>query len=139
MCSQNCRSCSYHLGIRRNESQRHGGLGQNSDILSRFCNPKEGHVCVSHLKPIVGIGEKGYNQFLDSFRTNKIGGFARAIVINPLHLKLPRLVFVVCSTCNCFDAAWVRKQCSVIDSFWALECKETTGPIVGHASDGNSR
>lgn len=51
---------------------------QHSDTLSGFCGPKEGHVCVLYFKPIVGNGEEEYNQILDSFSTNKIGGFARA-------------------------------------------------------------
>jgi hypothetical protein len=74
------------------------------DTLAGFCRPKQNHVCISSYKPVVGFGKVGYNTIVDSFRTNKIGGFARIIVVNPLHEKLPRLVLVVCYTCNYFDS-----------------------------------
>jgi hypothetical protein len=74
------------------------------DTLAGFCGPKLNHVCISNYKPVVGTSELGYNKIVDSFRTDKIGGFARIVVVNPLHDKLPRLVLVVCCTCNCFDA-----------------------------------
>jgi hypothetical protein len=48
----------------------------------------------------VGNGEEGYEKILDVFKNNKMGSFARVIVVNPLHDKLPRLVLVVCCTCN---------------------------------------
>lgn len=57
----------------------------------------------------------------------------------PMHDKLPRLVLVVCTTCNCYNAEWVRKQWNTIDALWASDCKAEVGPIVGHASDGDSR
>lgn len=52
-------------------------------------------MCVLHTKPIVGTGEEVYNQNLDSFHTNKIGDIARAIAINPLHVKSPRHILIV--------------------------------------------
>lgn len=78
------------------------------DTLVGFCGPKENHICISTYKPIDGSGENGYNKVIDSFASNKVGDFARVIVVNPLHNKLPMLVIVVCATCNCFDASWVR-------------------------------
>jgi len=94
---------------------------------------------VSGFKEVVGNGEAGYNNIVDAFRTDKIGGFARVLVVNPLHEKLPRLVLVVTCTCNCFDSGWVRKQWCTIDELWKQECLEAVGPIIGHASDGDSR
>jgi len=79
------------------------------DTLVGFCGAKVDHVCFTKFKPVVGDGEEGYNKVLDAFWTNKVGGFARVIVVNPLHDKLPRLVLDVCCTCNCFDFAWVRR------------------------------
>ena len=109
------------------------------DSLAGFCGPSESHVCVSSFKPVVGSGTEGYSKIVDSFRSNKVGGFARVIVVNPMHEKLPRLVLVACCTCNCFDSGWVRKQWDVIDNLWEKECLSAVGPIIGHASDGDSR
>jgi len=75
-----------------------------SDTLVGFCEPKENHTCITYYKPIVGVGEVGYTKMVESFRTDKIGGFARVIVVNPLHPKLPRLVLAACCTCGCFDS-----------------------------------
>ena len=61
------------------------------------------------------------------------------IIVNPLHDRLPCLVLVVCTTCNCFNSEWVRKQWDALDALWASDCKGKVGPIVGHASDGDSR
>jgi hypothetical protein len=76
---------------------------------------------------------------LDAFWTNKVGDFARVIVVNPLHDKLPRLVLTVCCTCKCFDSTWVKKQWHLIDHLWVQECKDIVGPIISHASVGDSR
>lgn len=88
---------------------------QKWDTLAGFCGVMGDHVCVSSFKPVVGAKEVGYNKIVESFRTYKVGGFARVIVVNPLHDKLPQLVLVVCNTCNCFDSSWVRKQWELID------------------------
>ena len=109
------------------------------DTLAGFCGPSENHVCVSGFRPIVGSGEEGYRKLLESFSNNKKGSFARVVVVNPLHELLPRLVLVVCCTCNCFNSDWVRGQWDIIDKLWEQECLAAVGPIVGHASDGDSR
>lgn len=109
------------------------------DSLAGFCGPLGDHVCLSSFKPLVGFGEEGYNMIVDSFRNNKVGGFARVIVVNPMHSELPRLVLVACCTCNSFDSAWVRRQWDIIDGLWAKDCLDVVGPIVGHSSDGDSR
>jgi len=41
---------------------------------------------VSSFKPIV---EVGYDKIVESFSTCKVGEFAKVIVVNPLHNKLP--------------------------------------------------
>ena len=96
-------------------------------------------MCDSNYKQVVGSGEEGYNKIVDSFCTNRVGAFARVVMVNPLHQSLPRLVLVVMCTCNYFDAPWVRQQWLRIKDFWNKECKDIVGPIVGHASDGDSR
>jgi hypothetical protein len=85
---------------------------------------------VSSYKVVVGDGELGYNKIVDAFRNDKIGGFARVVMVSPLHEKLPRLVLCVCCSCNCFDSVWVREQWKKIDELWAKECFHVVGPIV---------
>ena len=104
-----------------------------------FCGPKENHVCIPHYKSIVGDSELGYNKMVESFKLDKVGGFARVIVVNPLHEKLPRLVLVACCTCGFFNSQWVRQQWDQIDNLWMQHCYSSVGPIIGHASDGDSR
>jgi hypothetical protein len=111
----------------------------SADHLTGFCGPKAVHKCEPQFKLVVGVGEQGYNNILDAFGTFTIVGFVRFIIVSPLHDKLPRLTLVVCCTCNCFDAAEVRKQWDDIDRLWETECLHIVGPIVGHASDGDSR
>jgi hypothetical protein len=111
---------------------------QTNSLLG-FCGTKESHVCVSCFKPKVGDGQVGYDNVMDAFRNDKIGSFARVIVVNPLYDKLPKLVLVVSCTCNCFDSSWVRSQWRTIDALWKDNCLEDVGPIIGHASDGDSR
>ena len=109
------------------------------DTMVGFCGPKDSHTCIPHYKPTVGVGEAGYNKMVDSFRLDKVGGFARVIVVSPMHDKLPRLVLVACCTCGCFDSSWVRQQWDRIDDLWRKHCYAAVGPIIGHASDGDSR
>ena len=108
------------------------------DTLAGFCSPKDNHVCQSGFKHAVGVGKDGYNVIVDALRNNKLGGFARIVVVNPLHESLLRLVLDVCSTCNFFDASWVRRQWKVIHSLWANECVHVFEPIIGHASNDDS-
>jgi hypothetical protein len=110
-----------------------------SDGLVGFCGEKENHVCISTFKPQVGNGESGYSSIVDSFRMNVKGSFARVIMVNPLHDKLPKLVLVVSCTCNRFNSSWVRNQWETIDTLWQDSCGLVIGPIIGHSSDGDSR
>jgi hypothetical protein len=75
-----------------------------TDVLAGFCGTKEGHVCITKLKLEVGSGQEGYAKIVDAFKSNIMDGFARVVMVNPLHDKLPRLVLVVSCTCNCFDS-----------------------------------
>jgi hypothetical protein len=47
-----------------------------------------------------------------------MGTFAHVIVVNPLHVKLPRLVLSLSCTCNCFDLEWVKEQWKRIEELW---------------------
>ena len=51
-------------------------------------------MCISNYKPIIGIGDEGYSKILDCFRSDKVGNFARIVMVCLLHEKLPRLVYL---------------------------------------------
>ena len=109
------------------------------DTIARFCRPKENHACQSGFRPHVGSGEEGYRRLVESFMSNRKASFSWVVVVNPLHPKLPQLVLVACCICNCFTLDWIRKQWNVIDDLWKRNCLGAVGPIIGHASDGDSR
>jgi hypothetical protein len=109
------------------------------DTLAGFCGPKSDHSCISDYKPVVGVGDEGYNMIVDSLRSDKMDTFAHVIVMNPLYVKLPRLVLSHSCTCNCFDSEWVKEQWKRIEELWQVDCECAIGPIIGHASDGDSR
>ena len=112
---------------------------QRFDSLAGFCGPKDNHVCISSYKLILGTGEAGYNKILDCFRADKVGGFARVVMVSPLHENLPRLVLCMSCTCNCFDSQWIKNQWEQIEKLWETYCKDVVGSIIGHTSDGDSR
>ncbi|KAL3678263.1 hypothetical protein R1sor_021219 [Riccia sorocarpa] len=109
------------------------------DSLIGFCGEKDPHTCSLGTELQVGSGEQGYNRIVESFQRNVIGAYARVIIVNPLHEKLPRLVICATVTCNSFTAAWVRDHWDMMKTEWDESCRATVGPIVGHASDGDSR
>ncbi|MCO5593945.1 hypothetical protein L7F22_047964 [Adiantum nelumboides] len=110
------------------------------DTLIGFDGHKvEDHECgTSNLIKVV-VGKAGYEMIIKSFENHVIGGYARVFVANPLHEALSRLVLVAHSTCNGFDAHFVHKQWAEISSLWNEKLKPTIGPIIGHASNGDSR
>jgi hypothetical protein len=71
------------------------------------------------------------------------GGYCRAVIINPLHPQLPKLVVMVQVTCNRFTAAHVRSQWERLYDLWYRDGGKNLGsilgPLVGHGSDGDAR
>ena len=110
-----------------------------NDRLSGFCGLATEHTCCPGFYVVVGNNEAGYGNIVDSFRDCRIGSFARVIMVNPLHSKLPRLIIACCTTCNCFTASWIRHQWREMDRLWKISCLQSIGPIIGHSSDGDSR
>ena len=92
-----------------------------SDTLVGFYGRKDDHACLSNYCELVGTSDKGYTKIVDVFRTNRIGAFARIMMVNPLHESLPRLVLVVTCTCNCFDSLRMRQQWLRIKNLWNKE------------------
>jgi hypothetical protein len=63
--------------------------------LSGFCRPKENHVCVPTYNIIVRTRVLGYNNIMDAFTNDKVGEFARVIMVYSLHANLLWLVLIV--------------------------------------------
>lgn len=87
----------------------------------------------------VGDGEGGFKNIVDSFDNYVVGHQARCVMVNPLVAGFPRLCLLATGTCNKFDANWVRRQWNTLDEMWSTHCLEAVGPVLGHASDGDSR
>ena len=82
------------------------------DELLGFCgvNGDHHHQCLDSFCVPVGDGEEGYNAITSAFNSYKIGTFAQAIILNPLHPKLPCLPVLIMTTCNKFDSDFVFRQ-----------------------------
>ncbi|KAL3683565.1 hypothetical protein R1sor_001587 [Riccia sorocarpa] len=109
------------------------------DTLIGFCGEKVEHVCKVGIEIEVGSGEAGYSKIVDSFEHNIQGSYVRVVIVNPLHVKLPKLVLFASTTCNSFSADWVRVHWDALKESWDQSCRSSIGPIIGHASDGDSR
>lgn len=81
-----------------------------SDTLVGFCGNKEEHQCQSYFLVTVSEGVVGYDIITYSCKNNVIVHYARVIIANPLHEKLPCLVVVAHPTCNRFNANFVCQQ-----------------------------
>ncbi|KAL2624488.1 hypothetical protein R1flu_008733 [Riccia fluitans] len=109
------------------------------DTLIGFCGDKDNHVCKMGLEVEVGSGESGYSKIVESFEKKIQGSYARVVIVNPLHEKLPRLIVYASVTCNSFIVSWVRDHWKGLRQRWDKCCRQVVGPILGHASDGDAR
>ena len=109
------------------------------DTLLGFCGSKVNHKCEVGLEIEVGEGESGFNAIAEAFENCVVGHQARCVIVNPLAIGFPKLCVMATTTCNKFDAGWVRRQWNDLQSLWNTHCVEAIGPLLGHASDGDSR
>jgi hypothetical protein len=58
------------------------------DALTGFYGRKKNHLCIPTYRVLVEPREVGYNRVMDAFTSNKVGSFARVIMVCPLHSKL---------------------------------------------------
>ena len=102
---------------------------------------KEGddHVCDPSYVHVVGSDDGSYNNLVEAFKENRIGTNARVIMLNPIHPDLPPFVVLLQPVCNKFDSSFVRNQWNTIKELYKKHLAEILGPLVGHASDGDSR
>lgn len=110
------------------------------DELLGFCGVDgDGHQCLDHFTVNVGEGEEGYNTITSAFQEYKIGSYARAIMLNPLHPNLPRVAVLCMPTCNKFDTAFVYRQWQEVQRLYVRDLEPVIGPLIGNSSDGDSR
>ncbi len=94
------------------------------DTLVGFCGNENSHTCISGFEIVVGDEEMGYNKIANAFRECCKGKYARIIMVNPLHEKLPQLLLACSVTCNRFKANWVREQWERIEVLWNNHVKD---------------
>ena len=113
---------------------------QRTDEPLGFCGVKgTEHKCLDYFTVSVGEGEEGYKSIVNAFEQCKIGTYRRAILLNPLHPKLPRIAVLTMPTCNKFDHTFVYRQWQDVEQLYEQELKPIMGPLIGHSSDGDSR
>ena len=93
-------------------------MGIKKRYIGVFCDKKEEHKCQSHFLVTFGEGTVGYEIIIDSFKNCGIGHYARVVIANHLHEKIPHLVVDVHPTCNMFDANFVHQKWEKIEDLW---------------------
>lgn len=80
-----------------------------------------------------------YDKLHTFVTANKVGSYLRAVVVNPLHKDLPKVVVMFHPSCNSFDADFIRKSWGRLDaaSRKHLSCLDVAPQ--GHSSDGDAR
>ena len=97
------------------------------------------HKCLFDKRIVIGDDENSYDRMVKAFQEHQVGGYARAILLNPLHPNLPRVVLWLTPTCNRFTHVDVEKQWTSILTEYKKELESVLGPLIGQSSDGDSR
>jgi hypothetical protein len=88
----------------------------------------------------IGNDDEAYTRMFETHETRRVATQIRVIMVNPLIRGLPNLVIVMSPTCGAFTANdYVAKQWRELHRLWARHLEAVVGPLVGHASDGDSR
>ena len=94
---------------------------------------RDDHVCDPTFVHNVGSDDNAYARLVDAFNQNRVAGFARVIMLNPIHKDLPPFVILLQAVCNKFDHMMVRNQWSSINELYNQYLLDVLGPLVGHA------
>ena len=91
------------------------------------------HECDADFVLNLGDNDAAYATLVDAFCNNRLAGFARVIMINPLTVKLPSFVIHLQATCNKFTHEYVRHQHDQIRQLYNEYLLPVLGPLVSHA------
>ena len=81
----------------------------------------DNHKCSNTYLIRIGDGENAYKNLIEAMKRSRIASYARVLMINPLHERLPRSVLHLQPTYNCFTANDVEEQWSFYDYLcWKL-------------------
>ncbi|GAQ92670.1 hypothetical protein KFL_010890010, partial [Klebsormidium nitens] len=109
-----------------------------SDTIVGFCGELPAgsgvHSCSFDCQPSASSLES----IQQAFKNLKVGSMSRLLLLNPLVVGLPRLVYAFLPTCNMFSAAQVMEQWKVVRGFHGSHLSDI-GPLISHASDGDKR
>jgi hypothetical protein len=79
-----------------------------------------------------------YAEVKEAVEGSRVSTLARAIVINPLHEKLGRVVLLWSATCKTFTTKdYILPQWALIHRLWEKHLAKVIGPLIGHSSDGD--
>ena len=81
--------------------------------------------------------QRKWINIINAFKDYQISSYARAVILNPMHHALPKIpCLIMPTTCNRF-LHWYKRilTASILYEFLA----PIIGPLVGYASDGDSR
>ena len=87
----------------------------------------------------IGNTDASYDFMIKCFHDYSIGTLARAMILNPMHVNLPRVVIGIFPTCNRFTNKDVDDQWTSVEEIFQRKMCDRIGPLVGHSSDGHSR
>jgi hypothetical protein len=99
----------------------------------------EGHVCKEDSVVIVGPRARAYAIIEKAHLSMQLASYICLVMINPLHLDLPKLAVLVHGTCNRFSAEWIKESWARLRLLVRKHVVPVIGPLVGHASDGDAR
>lgn len=113
---------------------------QATDLILGFCGVKGAdHVCEDVFTVRVGDDNDAYDHLRQAFINFQVATHARVIMVNPLHSALPKIVLLLQANCNRFTHNEVLHQWLVLESLCKRILEPVLGPVIGHASDGDSR
>lgn len=107
---------------------------QKTDRLIGFCDKMTAPDGSSKHKCDVSFNVTVGNDFTEMermFQENCIGGYARAILLNPHHAKLPVIAVFLQPTCKIFTAEDVSSQWSELQELYSIcQLDEALGPFI---------
>jgi hypothetical protein len=111
------------------------------EVTSCKCDPGEKHQCMMDApRFVVGSREDGYENIKKAKDTMVVSTYARVVMINPMHERLPALTCLLVGTCLRFtEKDYVLPQWEQLQILFDKHVRGVVGPLIGHASDGDPR